>query len=68
MNFANSGCVPMCRSVEEMVKEAEADGVIRGVIQVGKLKNLSTEQIVESLIAVCHITGEEAEKLVRERG
>lgn len=52
----------MCKVVEDMVNEAEA----RGVIRAGKIHNLTTEQIVENLLAVCHITRAEAEKCLWE--
>jgi len=50
----------MCKAMEEM----RADAMASAIIQLGRIKNLSNEQIIEDLIAVCKLTKENAMKLL----
>ena len=50
----------MCKAMEEMRNDTK----IKTVIQLGKLKNLSNDQIIEDLVVVCNITKENAMKIL----
>lgn len=54
----------MCKAMEEMRNEAEARGMANGIIKSGRLMNLTDEQIIANLVAVCNITKENAMKIL----
>ena len=50
----------MCKAMEDMRNDTR----IETVIQLGKLKHLTMEQIIADLVAICNITEDAAKKLL----